>query len=33
LADIAEILSVPTGELAPFVDELVAHKLIAPIDE
>lgn len=33
LADIAEILNVPTGELAAFVDELVAHKLIAPIDE
>ena len=33
LVDIAEILSVPAGELAPFVDELVAHKLIAPIDE
>jgi aminopeptidase-like protein len=33
LADIAEILNVPSGDLAPFVDELVAHKLIAPIDE
>jgi aminopeptidase-like protein len=33
LADIAEILGVPAGELAPFVDELIAHKLIAPIDE
>jgi aminopeptidase-like protein len=33
LADIAEILGVSAGELAPFVDELVAHKLIAPIDE
>jgi aminopeptidase-like protein len=33
LADIADILSVSTGELAPFVDELVAHKLIVPIDE
>jgi aminopeptidase-like protein len=33
LADIAEILAVPTNELAPFVDELIAHKLIAPIDE
>ena len=33
LADIAEILGVSTGELAPFVDELIAHKLIAPIDE
>jgi aminopeptidase-like protein len=33
LADIAEILGVSTGELAPFVDELVEHKLIAPIDE
>jgi aminopeptidase-like protein len=33
LADIAEILSVSAGELAPFVDELAEHKLIAPIDE
>ena len=33
LADIAEILGVSAGELAPFVDELIAHKLIAPIDE
>jgi aminopeptidase-like protein len=33
VADIAEILRVPTCELSPFVDELVAHKLIAPIDE
>ena len=33
LVDIAEILGVSTGELAPFVDELIAHKLIAPIDE
>ena len=33
LADIAEILGVSVGELAPFVDELIAHKLIAPIDE
>jgi aminopeptidase-like protein len=33
LADIAEILGVSAGELAPFVDELIAHKLIAQIDE
>jgi aminopeptidase-like protein len=33
VADIAEILGVPTGDLAPVVEELVAHKLIAPIDE
>ena len=33
LVDIAEILNVPTGELVPFVDELIAHKLVAPIDE
>jgi len=33
LADIAKILVVSASELAPFVDELVAHKLIAPIDE
>ncbi len=33
LADIAEILRVPAAELAPFVDELIEHKLIAPIDE
>ena len=33
LADIAEILGVSAGELAPFVDELLAQKLIAPIDE
>jgi aminopeptidase-like protein len=33
LVDIAEILNVPRGELVPFVDELIAHKLIAPIDE
>ena len=33
LVDIAEILGVSTGELAPFVDELIAHKLIAPTDE
>jgi aminopeptidase-like protein len=33
VADIAEILGVSAGELAPFVDELIAHKLIAPIDE
>ena len=33
LADIAEILGVSAGELAPFVDELIAHKLIAPVDE
>ena len=33
LADIAEILGISAGELAPFVDELIEHKLIAPIDE
>jgi aminopeptidase-like protein len=33
LADIADILGIPESELAPFVDELVAHNLIAPIDE
>ena len=33
LTDIAEILGVSAGELAPFVDELIEHKLIAPIDE
>jgi len=33
LVDIAEILGVSTGELARFIDELIAHKLIAPIDE
>jgi aminopeptidase-like protein len=33
LADITEILGVSAGELAPFVDELIAHKLIAPLDE
>jgi aminopeptidase-like protein len=33
LTDIAEILAVSENELAPFVDELIAHKLIAPIDE
>jgi aminopeptidase-like protein len=32
-ADIAEILGVSAGELVPFVEELVEHKLIAPTDE
>lgn len=33
LLDIAEILDVPTGELSPYVDDLLQHKLIAPVDE
>jgi len=33
LADIANILGVSMGELTPVVDELIAHKLIAPVDE
>ena len=33
LADIADILGVSAGELAPFVGELIAQKLIAPADE
>jgi aminopeptidase-like protein len=32
LLDIAELLDLPIGELRPFVDELLAHKLIAPVD-
>lgn len=33
LLDIAEMLNVPIGKLGPFVEELLHHKLIAPVDE
>ena len=33
LLDIAEMLDMPISKLSPFVDELLTHKLIAPIDE
>ena len=32
LPDIAELIDLPIGELRPLVDELLQHKLIAPID-
>jgi aminopeptidase-like protein len=32
LLDIADLLDLPIGELRPFVDELLQHNLIAPVD-
>jgi aminopeptidase-like protein len=32
LLDIADLLDLPMSELCPFVDELLQHKLIAPVD-